>query len=337
MSTNKIQRSSSNSALPPLDPIAQLVMKYESNGHQSAAIQSSLPPREKKRTWTGFSDKTLWDWLNLSAALLVPLMIAVFTLVTNIQQTQISQRQHDTDIQIAGDQQREAILKTYIDDMTDLLLNHHLRNAQPNDELIVIAQVKTLITLKRLDPVRKATVVQFLADSNLVGKEDVRSDQFTSPLFFLDDTDLTGVNLSGADLSGVYLRGAHLTGANLSQSSLSFTEVEKADLSSADLEGAFMNGTFLSNATLTRADLHNAVLSLADLEGADLTNANLQGADLEEANLTNARVTKEQLAQALTLKGATLPDGSIYPSQSYPIPHHKEPTSTPIPPPPAGP
>jgi uncharacterized protein YjbI with pentapeptide repeats len=66
-----------------------------------------------------------------------------------------------------------------------------------------------------------------------------------------------------------------------------------ADLSMANLEGARLN----------RADLHRADLSEADLEGAFMTKTNLQGA----RNLTEA-----QLAQASRLRGATLPDGSLY-------------------------
>jgi hypothetical protein len=53
---------------------------------------------------------------------------------------------------------------------------------------------------------------------------------------------------------------------------------------------------------------------------ATLSYATLSGADLSQANLSQAIVEKEQLAQATYLAGATLPDRSIYPSQSYPFP-----------------
>lgn len=51
--------------------------------------------------------------------------------------------------------------------------------------------------------------------------------------------------------------------------------------------------------------------------------ANLSGANLFAAET----VTSEQLAIADTLKDAVLPDGSRYPSTSYPIPNHQEPPS----------
>src|SRR6266851_7585928 len=87
-----------------------------------------IPPPKKSRT--GFAGKTLWDWLNLMAVFLIPLMIGVFTLAITLQQNQISQKQHDSDQAIASDQQQATILKAYFDDMTDLMLNHGLRQSK---------------------------------------------------------------------------------------------------------------------------------------------------------------------------------------------------------------
>jgi uncharacterized protein YjbI with pentapeptide repeats len=52
------------------------------------------------------------------------------------------------------------------------------------------------------------------------------------------------------------------------------------------------------------------IQSLAD-EGLGDVEANLSDADLSRANLKGAKVTDEQLAKSL--KGATMPDGSIHP------------------------
>jgi uncharacterized protein YjbI with pentapeptide repeats len=53
-----------------------------------------------------------------------------------------------------------------------------------------------------------------------------------------------------------------------------------------------------------------ANLSRADLLGADLLGADLSGANLKDAkNIT----TEELEMQAKSLKGATMPDGSIHP------------------------
>ena len=63
--------------------------------------------------------------------------------------------QHESDQQLALDQQRATILQTYIDNMRNLLLTGHLTNSAPADE---VARVQTLSTLRALDADRKSVV-----------------------------------------------------------------------------------------------------------------------------------------------------------------------------------
>jgi uncharacterized protein YjbI with pentapeptide repeats len=76
----------------------------------------------------------------------------------------------------------------------------------------------------------------------------------------------------------------------------------------------------LSNANLARAYFYQANLGGANLSGANLSDANLHGTDLHEVQMQKAIVTSRQLARASILEYAILPDGSEYPSDSYPIP-----------------
>ena len=50
----------------------------------------------------------------------------------------------------------------------------------------------------------------------------------------------------------------------------------------------------------------------AGLGRADLTGADLRWANLDRANLAGAKVTDEQLAQVYSLKGTTMPDGTVH-------------------------
>ena len=63
---------------------------------------------------------------------------------------------------------------------------------------------------------------------------------------------------------------------------------------------------------LGKTILRSAVLSDANLVGAILYDAILSGAKLDKTVLSNARITEEQLKEAKSLKGATMPDGSIH-------------------------
>lgn len=80
------------------------------------------------------------------------------------------------------------------------------------------------------------------------------------------------------------------------------------------------NDGSLHDLDLRGADLRTANMYQADLRGSDLTNAKLQGADFYEANLKDVRVTDEQLATLITLRGATMPDGSRYDGR-FNLPH----------------
>ena len=148
---------------------------------------------------------------------------------------------------------------------------------------------------------------------------------------------LSSANLSGADLSGddlrlVTLRGA-IFGCTIISSQAICTNMGGVDLRGADLRGdnlsllflgcideggghhvcADLSGAKLSGAFLGCSNLGGDHYVCADLSGADLSGADLSGADLSSADLSGARVTNEQLQQAKSLKGATMPDGSIHP------------------------
>jgi uncharacterized protein YjbI with pentapeptide repeats len=296
--------------------------------------------------------KDVREWLNILGVLLIPLLIGVYTVVSNTQQTTLAQQQHDSDQRIAQqsrqadaanqlDQQREAALKTYEDDLSTLLLDRHLHDSQPGDEVRIVALDKTLQVLHRLDGPRNARAIQFLQDAQLIGVNpttgkshniidfsdaDLHGDDLSEvnligvALFWAN---LSGVDLYGASLDGASLRGANLRGANLRVAHLSFVDLSGADLSGADLSGAdlpraSLDGTSLRGANLSRVDFSDADLSGADLSGADLSGANLSEvnldrADLSFAELIGATVLDIQLAETASLQGTILPDGSTHP------------------------
>jgi len=158
---------------------------------------------------TGFAEKALWDWLMLLGVLAIPVAVAFATITYSHQQTQSSQaaseRQHQTDIQIANEQQQESTLQIYLDHISDLLLNHKLLESKHSgDEVRDVARIWTLTTLRRLDPTRKRVVLKFLYEAGLIGGYDStnRSGRRLDAIVALNDADLSGVKLGGANLRG---------------------------------------------------------------------------------------------------------------------------------------
>src|SRR5438270_5374799 len=75
-------------------------------------------------TWTGFLNKSLWDWMQL---LIIPIVLAMAAFLFNIANSRNEQKmalQRDqTAHEVELDNQREALLQTYLDRMSELLLD----------------------------------------------------------------------------------------------------------------------------------------------------------------------------------------------------------------------
>lgn len=258
--------------------------------------------------WTGLPSKTLWDIFQLLGVLAIPVVVVIASGLINDQQ-------HQTDIQIAADQQRETALQNYLDTISGLILNSKLLQSQKGDPVRELALVQTLTTLRRLNPDRKVILLRFLYGANLIGGEDV-SFNTVPTIVPLSGADLSGVDLRGAflesvDLGGVDLRGADLRGADLRSAFLFSTNLSGADLSNALLFSAVLRYAHLSHAHLSGAELNDAHLNGADLSGADLSYAHLRGADLSNADLSGAVLIQQQLDQVYSCINATLPSGLI--------------------------
>ena len=131
----------------------------------------------------------------------------------------------------------------------------------------------------------------------------------------LEETDLSGAwfsdttNFSESVFFGASLRGARLTNAHLNE--VDFT---KADLREVSLAGAKLNKADLHEANLSGVNLAYADFNNANLSKTDLTYAKFSGVNFDGANLSDAIVSVDRLKeQAKSLKGATMPDGSIHP------------------------
>ena len=204
----------------------------------------SSPPKIT-RTISQQPGKTLWDWLQL---LIIPAVLAVggylFNYTTSKNEQESTEKRDQTERDIAKDNQREANLQSYIDKMSQLLLEKKLFD-QVTIEAKTIARVRTLTTLPHLDGQRKRFVLTFLHEAKLLDKGN------------------TIVPLEGADLSFVNLLSANLSGANLSG-----TILLRADLSFVDLSGANLSGANLSGAIVFQKQL-NQVMSLSNANMPD--------------------------------------------------------------------
>jgi uncharacterized protein YjbI with pentapeptide repeats len=268
--------------------------------------------RSRLWAWTGFGDKTLWEWVQLLSALAMPVVLALAGFWFTTQQEKSGR-------EIEEQRAQDAALQAYLDQMSTLMLDtdQDLRNSDADSEVQTLARARTATVIQRLDADRNRNVIRFLNEANLTGISG------QSSISLLAEADLQGAHLEGVDLSTIDLNGAILGGAQLSEANLSNANLSLASLREASLSGANLSGANLSGANLSGANLSGAYLDAADLRAADLSDADLSYADLFGANLSNADlsyadlsgvegVTNEMLEQqAKSLRSATMPDGTV--------------------------
>lgn len=240
--------------------------------------------------------KSLWDWLQLLG---IPAVLAGGAAVFN---HLLDARSRD----IATDQQRETALQNYLDEMSKLLTDNHLRDSASEPTARDIARARTLTVLPGLDPIRKGRVLRFLYETGLIFRDN--------PIVDLCGANFSNMRISETKLNSKYLektgsrislRKANLQGAIFRDASL-----EEVDLRDACLDGAYityadLSGTWLCNASMKMARLHGSNLYQACLRGAQMEGVNLRGAYLREADLRNVRLEPIN-GQPATLQAANL-------------------------------
>lgn len=309
-----VQRTMRRLKLMATEDTPQLSPLSSEDGKEA---QKSLDHLDKNGTpkvttkGTGFQGKTLWDWLQLLGVLAIPLVVAGATLLFSLQQANLAQQQHENDQKIANqqrlqdqalalDQQRQAVLVKYQDDMRDLLLNKGLLTSKPGDEIRIIALTETLSAMSQLDPKRISFLIRFLqyahlnAASETINKHNVRIEQVDNIVNF-SDTDLSAIDFTNANLGSADLSGANLNNANLVGAHLNNADLSHANLHDANLTGAHLVGTNFTGADLSFTVLSGTLMLATNLAGADLSQTELSGANLSDAILTGANLSGADL------------------------------------------
>lgn len=315
--TEKPAKAKIKSATDPQDiQLEAFIKKLEKRGYK-VTQEFDYDHTEKLSRISGESQKkTPWDYIQL---LIVPLILLVlgfgFTYWQNLTSTQVSVQQNLTNTQIAEDQQQDTILQTYLDKMSDLITNDHLKDPKLGSDARSIAQARTLTVLLGLNntvpnqdnkapknQIRKGMLVKFLYTDGLINGQQA--------ILNLNGADLSQVLLENANLPGINLSGANLSGANLSGANLSGTDLSGADLSEANLSHADLNHANVSKAILSSAKLREDNLTYTDLTGAQLDSAHLEYAVLIQATLSLADLYKSTLT-ATNLSSAILKDANL--------------------------
>jgi uncharacterized protein YjbI with pentapeptide repeats len=180
-----------------------------------------------------------------------------------------SQKQRERDEVIENQNAQDNAIQAYLDQMSDLLVDRHLRSLPKGSDIHRLAEAKTVEVLLGLDSERKRRPLKLVYGLGLITNRSNTSER-NGTLLDLENSSLNNPATGEKD-------GALLDLENLS--------LDHADLTELSLRSACLRFADLRGANLQGADLSGADLSYADLRGANLTNADLSHAILSEANL----------------------------------------------------
>jgi hypothetical protein len=192
-------------------------------------------------SWTGFRGMTVRDWLDL---LVVPLALVVISFLFTTQQDQRQQRTEtqraEAERELAEQRAQDEALQAYLDQMSTLMLDRKLLEAEKGDPVHTLAQARTSTAILNFDAEHNESVTRFLINSRLSVRSKASAGLLRGSKLShatLSDAFLRFGNLDYADLSGANLSGANLRDANLNNAS---RWTEKQLTAAESLEGATM-------------------------------------------------------------------------------------------------
>jgi len=268
-----------------------------------AVVAFIVAAYRRRWAWTGFvtaptadepnrrASKSLWDWLQL---LIVPLALALAAFALNAAQDSRDRQREDQraarELASSDDRTREDALRSYLQQMSDLITDHALRSRPAvldrTTDAQALARTSTLIVLRRLDGERRGLVVQFLFEAGLItatrhwepikASECARLDRRSCWRPIALELSRPRVRLDGADLEGAVLRGQTFVsrfGRCRTCAGGPVGTIAAADLSGADLRDADLSGIDGRGVDFDGADLRGARLSQATLAGSTFDGA----------------------------------------------------------------
>src|SRR5215213_9154779 len=106
--------------------------------------------------WTGFRGMTVRDWLQL---LIVPFALVLISFLFTVQQDrrqlQTENQRAEADRELAQQRAQDEALQAYLDQMSQLMLDRKLLEAEQGDPVYTLAQARTSTVMVRLDAERR--------------------------------------------------------------------------------------------------------------------------------------------------------------------------------------
>ncbi|CAF0789885.1 unnamed protein product [Adineta steineri] len=279
------------------------------------------------------NNRRIWfDWIQLIAAILVPIVIAVYTVVDNKSNESIANANRRSDLQIAEDQrlneiqlgeqsrkedralnidqQEENILLQYQTFLSRLIIEHG-NYLQKSSEAKIVAQFMTLTALDQLNVNRKRILLRSLHHANLINFLKTEK-SFNASIVNLDQADLSHIQFGLSsnridklpmyryiDWNYVWLPRTILVNASFRHTILDHTTFTESVMDSIDMGFAthtiHQSRTNFVGASLIKANMSNVRFRLTDFSFTNLLLSQMDNFECIECNFSHSILAKVNL------------------------------------------
>lgn len=245
---------------------------------------------EQKRT-RSFWDFSCNDILGILCAAAVPIALGIYTAFTYQQEQENARRTQELKVKQAIEARQAVIFDLFLDNIFKLEINGYL--SEKHGPWWAFANAYYRAAHRQLDHARKADVLQFLKEKELIGRRNC-----TTGCGQKIKQDI--IRLNELDFDKVHFRSdtGTLNQLNLGCVSFDETSMSNAMFPNANLNGVSFDYGRLSYVNFGSSSLVCASFNGTDLQGVDFGNANLTNAIFWNVDLSSAIITDEQIQQA---------------------------------------
>lgn len=263
---------------------------------------------KKKRSSTkNYFRLSFRDILNILVAIAVPISIGIYTVVTTNQDMNTAKLEAEEQRRIAQESLQQKLYSDFIDSIYQLYKDGELNETYSP---WAFANARYRAMHRQLDTVRKAHVLQFLKEKELIGRGDCITGCEQKQL--KDIIRLNGLNFDGVQLSSE-------TG-KLSQMDLRCVELDRVSFVGAILTDVDLSGTSFERSNFNGAKFIGSTLDCTkfngtQMDGIDFSKSSLNNVEFINVDLSKTKLTEEQIQQS-TFINSTMPNGNVFTKSS---------------------
>src|SRR5437868_6359396 len=129
---------------------------------------SSVPTTSLDNNTSFQAQRTCLRWCKVFISGLIAITFIIFCIIYPLQKENFFNEEYQRKQQDEYNQQQRLLFDTYIQDISNILLQINDKNITDNNKYILYIQTKTLMLLKNLEIKRKKDIILFLYEKKLL-------------------------------------------------------------------------------------------------------------------------------------------------------------------------